>query len=54
MEIVSKLVRIEANLPVSNDFIELKLKETGIEPLRWAVVKVENNALIISLACESL
>lgn len=54
MEIISKLVQIEAELPVDNDFIELKLNEMGIEPLRWAIVGVNNNILTISLACESL
>jgi len=54
MEITSKLVEIEANLPVDNDFIEKKLAEMGIEPLRWAVVKVNGNILTVSLACESL
>lgn len=54
MEITSKLIKIEANLPVDNDFIEKKLKEMGIEPLRWAIVSVRENILTISLACENL
>jgi len=54
MEIISKLVEIEAKLPIDNDFIETKLREMGIEPLRWAIVKVYNGVLTISLACESL
>ncbi len=54
MEIISKLVEIEANLPVDNDFIEAKLAQMGINPLRWAIVKVEDSTLTISLACENL
>lgn len=54
MEIVSKLVTIETDLPVDNDFIEKKLREMGIEPLRWAIVKAEGNYLTISLACKNL
>ncbi len=54
MEIISKLVEIETTLPVDNDFIEAKLREMGIEPLRWAIVKVDNGVLTISLACENL
>lgn len=54
MEITSKLVEIEANLPVENSFIEKKLAEMGIEPLRWAIVKVSGNILTINLACENL
>jgi len=54
MEIVSKLVKIEAPLPIDNVFVEQKLYEIGIEPLRWAIVKVDKNELTISLAHESL
>lgn len=54
MEIISKLVEIKAELPVDNVYIEHKLKEMGIEPLRWAIVSVNGNILTISLACENL
>lgn len=54
MEIISKLIKIETELPTDNDFIESKLREMGVKPLRWAIVKVEGNILTISVACESL
>ncbi len=54
MEIISKLIEIETELPVDNDFIEAKLNELGITPLRWAIVNVNYNKLTISLACENL
>lgn len=54
MEIISKLVEIEAELPVDNVYIEQKLKEMGIDPLRWAIVGVNGHILTISLACENL
>ena len=54
MEIVSKLVKIKAQMPVDNVFIEQKLRETGIEPLRWAIVAIDKHELTISLACEIL
>lgn len=54
MEITSKLIEIEAKLPVDNDFVENKLKKMGIEPLRWAIVKVQGDILTISLAYENL
>jgi hypothetical protein len=54
MEIISKLVEIEASLPVDNNFIEAKLKEMGIEPLRWAIVKINGNILTINIAGENL
>ena len=50
MEIVSKIIEIKADLPVDNDYIEKKIHEMGIEPLRWAVVKVGNGTLTVSLA----
>lgn len=54
MEIISKLIEIQAELPIDNDFVEAKLREMGINPLRWAVTGVKNNVLTISVACESL
>ena len=54
MEILSKLIEIEAELPVYNDYIEKQIREMGIEPLRWAIVKVESSKLTISLAYENL
>ena len=52
MEIVSKLVELEAVLPVDNNYIEARLQEMGIVPLRWAIVDVGQNSLTISLATE--
>lgn len=53
MEIISKLVEIEAQALIDNNYIEKKIREMGIEPLRWAIVNVRNNMLTISLACEN-
>ncbi|HNW25345.1 MAG TPA: hypothetical protein PLG15_07080 [Candidatus Gastranaerophilaceae bacterium] len=50
-QINSKLIEIEVPEVFDNDFIEQKLSEMGIEPLRWAVVsgsrvwKLEGRAL---------
>jgi len=54
LEVLSKLVEIEATLPVDNNFIEAKLADKNIIPLRWAIVKVNENKLTISLAYENL
>lgn len=54
MEIISKTVEIETQLPVDNKFIEAKLAGMGIIPLRWAITRVNDNTLTISLACENL
>lgn len=54
MEIISKLVKIKASFPIDNLVIENELKKLGIEPLRWAIVEVNQDVLTISLACENL
>lgn len=54
MEIVSKIIEIETDLPVDNAFIENYLAKIGINPLRWAIVKVGERSITISLACENL
>lgn len=58
MEIISKLVEIEAEMPVDNNYIEERLNEIGIVPLRWAIVDCIRHGgnkviLTISLACEN-
>ena len=54
MEITSKLIELEAELPVDTKFIENKLHELNITPLRWSIVKIKDNHLTISVACENL
>ena len=54
MEIISKLVEIEADSPLSSEYIENKLKEMKITPLRWAIVNINGKTLTISLACENI
>ena len=54
MEIQSKLVEIEATLPIDNNYIEKQIRDMGIEPLRWAIVGVCGSILTISLAYENL
>lgn len=52
--IVSKTITLEAELPVDNVYIENELIDSGIEPLRWAVVAVEGNVLTVSVSYQSL
>ncbi len=54
MEIISKLIEIETKLPVDNEYIEKKMNDMGIFPFRWAIVKISDTKLTISLACENL
>lgn len=54
MEIISKLVEIDAVVPIDNHFIDKNLRKIGIEPLRWAIVNVKGSKLTVSVAHESL
>lgn len=54
MEIISKLVEIDAAAPIDNHFIDNNLKKMGIDPLRWAIVNVKGNKLTVSVAHKSL
>lgn len=54
-EVVSKTIKIIAqNLPPKVDFIEQEIIKSGIEPLRWAIVDVEENELTISVSGRKL
>ena len=46
----SELIKI----PYTNDneAIESSLRSMGVEPLRWAIVAVENNKLVLSVSFE--
>ena len=55
MEIVSKLVEINAIAPIDSHFIDRNLEKMGISnPLRWAIVNVKGSKLTVSVAHESL
>ena len=47
--IISKIIKIEAQkLPPSVEFIEKQILSQGLEPLRWAIVEINGNELLIS------
>ena len=48
--ITSEIVKIK--FVKDNTLIEAELKKLGIEPLRWAVVAVEKDELLISVSYE--
>jgi hypothetical protein len=55
MEIISKLVEINAVSGIDNHFIDKNLEKMGItNPLRWAIVNVKGSKLTVSVAHESL
>ena len=48
--IVSKDVKLKLDTPITNEQIESKLKESGLDVLRWAVVDVIDNVYTIRLS----
>ncbi len=48
MKIVSKIIKIKSKtMPPKIDFIENEIKKEGIEPIRWAIVEIEDNILTV-------
>ena len=54
MNINSKLIKIKKTTSVTSEQIEMALNKLGIIPLRWAIVKTEDDKLTISVAYENL
>lgn len=48
MQILSKIIKIEFNGPVTLNLIENLFREKSIKPFRWAILKAENNVLTIA------
>ena len=50
-KIISKTIIIETvSLPPEADYIEAQIKAQKIEPVRWAIVDVEDKKLILSVS----
>lgn len=50
--IISESVKLKLTKNVSTKYIEKELEKIGINPLRWAIVSVEKENYIISVAYE--
>ena len=50
--IVSEDVTLKLDKPVTNEQIELMLKEKGLEVLRWAITEVNGDLYTIRLSKE--
>ena len=46
----SDIIKIYKNDIINSDYIESELKKLGLEPVRWAIVDVEEDCLIISVS----
>lgn len=54
-EVISKTIKIiTPTLPPDVDFIESEIKKNNIEPLRWAIVKIKENKLTLSVSGRKL
>ena len=50
-KIISKTIKISSpKLPPEVDFIEQQIKAQGLEPVRWAIIDVQNNELTLSVS----
>lgn len=54
-EVISKTIKIKAGkLPPDIEFIEKEIIKSGIEPLRWAIVEVDDDILTLSVSGRNL
>ena len=50
-KVISKTIKIMSQeMPPRVDFIEKEIIKNGLEPLRWAIVDVENNMLTLNIS----
>ena len=54
MQIVSEIVNIPKIDNPTTEYIENELKKLGITPLRWAIVKIDNDFFTINLAYDKI
>lgn len=54
MEIVSKIINIKNNGNPTSEYIEKELKNNGIIPLRWAIVKISKDFFTINTAYDKI
>ena len=50
--IISEDITLKLDKPVTNEQIELMLKEKGLEVLRWAITEVDGDLYTIRLSKE--
>ncbi len=54
MSIVSEILEIENNANPTTEYIESELSKRGIEPLRWAIVKISKDFFTINVAYDKI
>ena len=54
-EVISKTLKIKSPvMPPSVDYIEKEIIKNDIEPLRWAIVDVQDEILVVSVSGRKL
>ena len=54
-EVVSKIIKIKTPImPPKVEYIENKIIENNIEPLRWAIIDVKEDLLTLSVSGRNL
>ncbi|MFI3300656.1 MAG: hypothetical protein R3Y28_04460 [Candidatus Gastranaerophilales bacterium] len=51
--IKSEVIKIQKPDKIDNEFIENQLARLGITPIRWAIVEVKTNELVIGVSFHS-
>ena len=54
MDILTKNIEMEVNLPVETDYIDKALKNMGFNALRWAIVNVNDKKITVNVTFENL
>ena len=50
MKIVDKIIKLKSDImPPKNSFIEDKIRLLGIEPIRWAIIEIQNDELTLNV-----
>ena len=47
MKVLVKTFSLDTINNINVEYIEKYIKDNGFDPLRWAIVKIENNKLLI-------
>ena len=54
-KIISKTIKIKSDkMPPNADFIENEIKKLGFEPIRWAIVEINDKELTINISAQKL
>jgi len=54
-EVISKTIKIKTEkMPPCSAFIEQQIIKAGLEPLRWAIVEVDKDELVLNISGRKL